>query len=309
MNIAIVGAGGVGGYFGGVLASTGYPVTLVARGAHRERILKHGLTIEKPDGNSFTTPVTTVDSSQINTQFDVVIVAVKGWQLTDSLPVIRKLCHANSVILPLLNGIEAPAVIKSALPGQQVLGGLCGIIAHIKEPGVIRHVGIDPFVTFGSYNSSSISEPVMQEIKTAFETSGVKASISDDIALSMWRKFLFICPLSAVTSVTRATIGQVRSIPQSRDMVEHCLDEVLAVGRANGIDLTSEHRAFMLKQFRESPEAGTTSMQRDIKDNHPSELETQVGSVVTLAKKLNVATPVLSFVYSALMPQEQASRS
>ena len=91
--------------------------------------------------------------------------------------------------------------------------------------------------------------------------------------------------------------------------VEHCLDEVLVVGRANGIDLTPEHRAFMLKQFSESPEAGTTSMQRDIMDNRPSELETQVGSVVSLAKKLNVATPVLSFVYSALMPQEQASRS
>ena len=125
----------------------------------------------------------------------------------------------------------------------------------------------------------------------------------------MWRKFIFICPLSAATSVTRATIGELHSIPESMQLFEQLLDETVAVGVASGIPLTSDHREHVVKQVSNSPKGGTTSMQRDIRDGKPSELETQAGAVLRLGEQHSVPTPAMSLVYRALLPQEIASRS
>ncbi len=320
MNIVVIGAGGVGGYFGGMLADAGADVTLVARGAHLQAIREHGLKIEHPDGRQSVVKVKTLDSTALDqatpnaSGTDLVLVAVKGSQLEQAAALVPKVCQPGALVLPLLNGISAPALLKCNLPDHEVLGGLCGIIAQIKEPGVIKHVGIEPFVTFGVMNfgnQSSATATVydaLQSIDSTFRQAQLKATIATDIQLSMWRKFIFICPLSAATSVTRATIGELRSIPESMQLFEQLLDETVAVGMASNVPLTPEHRDFVVKQVFKSPQDGTTSMQRDIRNGKPSELETQVGAVIELGREHGVPTPALSFARNALMPQEIASR-
>lgn len=309
LKIAVIGAGGVGGYFGGKLADAGCDVTLVARGAHLQAIQQQGLRIEDPDGNVSTREISTLDSNLgISGQADVIIIAVKGSQLEEAGQLAKSLCHSNTLILPLLNGISAPDVLNRGLPDQTVLGGLCGIIAQIGEPGLIKHVGIDPFVTFGLMQAQPSLDSRVADLKAAFENAGLKATVPEDISLSMWRKYLFICPLSAATSVSRVTIGEVRSTPESMHLLEQLVDETLAVGVAAGIPLTNEHRDSVITQVSKSPVDGTTSMQRDIRDGKPSELETQLGPVIALGKKHSVETPALSFAYSALKPQELLHR-
>lgn len=306
MRIVIVGSGGVGGYFGGVLAQAGYDVTLLARGDHLAAIKAHGLKIETPDGAVLNPPIKAIGLDDSIDPCDLVVVAVKGWQLDDAIPQIQKVSDENSVILPLLNGIDATDILRAGLSDRQVASGLCGIIAAIKEPGVISHIAVDPFLTFGVGSESNIPASSLEKIKSALETAGVNTQVSDDIELSMWQKFLFICPLSAVTSVARATIGKVRSIPETRELLHQCIDEVISVGCASEVELTDEHRCIVLEQIANAPEDGTTSMQRDIIGSRRSELETQLGAVINRGVAHGLSTPALSFAYSALLPQELA---
>ncbi len=308
MRVAIVGAGGVGGYFGGVLSQAGCDVTLLARGDHLAAIKARGLKVETPDGDVLTPPVKAIGLAESLDPCELVIVAVKGWQLDDAIPKIHKLSKKSSVILPLLNGIDATDVLRAGMPDRQVVYGLCGIISAIKEPGVIRHIAIDPFLTFGVESDSKIPQMSLEKIKAALDVSGVKVELSSNIQLALWKKFLFICPLSAVTSIARATIGKVRSIPETCELLHQCMDEVISVGQACQIKLTIEHRDEVLRMVANAPEDGTTSMQRDVTGARPSELETQLGAVIKLGKKHAVPTPALSFIYGALLPQELAVR-
>lgn len=312
MKIVVIGAGGVGGYFGGMLAAAGVDVTLVARGAHLQSIQQHGLRIEHPHGQQSKVELKTQDSTAASeaaaTDVDLVIVSVKGSQLEEAGELIHQLYNPGAMVLPLLNGITAPDILRQKLPNHQILGGLCGIIAQIKEPGVIKHVGIEPFITFGSIEHNTSLDERLKTIHSTFEQAQFKSTVADNIQLSMWRKFIFICPLSAATSVTRATIGELHSIPESMQLFEQLLDETVAVGVASGIPLTGDHRDHVVKQVSNSPKGGTTSMQRDIRDGKPSELETQAGAVLRLGEQYSVPTPAMSLVYRALLPQEIASR-
>ncbi len=307
MRVAIVGAGGVGGYFGGVLALAGQDVTLLARGDHLAAIKANGLKIETPTAELLAPKLTAIGDAEACEPCDLVIVAVKGWQLADVMDQIQRLSHERSVILPLLNGVSATDQLRAGLSNRQIASGLCGIIAALKAPGLIHHIAVDPFITFGVNDSAEVPPEELEKIKSTFETAGVTTKISDNISLSLWRKFLFICPLSAVTSVARATIGEVRSTVETSTLLHQCIDEVIEVGNALNIELSFEHRNEVLKQIDNAPAHGTTSMQRDIVGGRHSELETQLGAVIRLGKSCNLTTPALSFIYAALLPQESAS--
>lgn len=314
MKVAVLGAGGVGGYFGGMLAHAGHQVHFIARGQHLDAINANGLVIEKPDGDRLTVQVQASDSTTSATDADLLIVAVKGWQLESSLPLVSEICGPETVILPLLNGIDAPAMLAAGLPSATVLGGLCGIIAYIAEPAVIKHVAIDPFVIYGELENLTTFGPAIDrrqklaDIQQTLAAADFKATLSDDVRLAMWRKYLFICPLSAVTSLARASIGAVRDTPETRDQLFALIDETIAVGRAVGVELTTEHRDSVRQQIMDGPGQGTTSMQRDIQGGRPSELETQLGSLVRLALANKVEAPLATSFYGLLKPQENSAR-
>ncbi|MDH3714620.1 MAG: 2-dehydropantoate 2-reductase [Gammaproteobacteria bacterium] len=307
MHIAVLGAGGVGGYFGARLAQGGEDVVFVARGAHLEAMRADGLQIESPKGDFLLSPVKASDDTSGIGTVDMVLVAVKAWQLAEAIESIRPLLGPETAVVPLLNGVEAPGVIADALGAGHALGGLCGIIAYIDGPGRIKHVGIEPFVRLGEMDNSVSTR--VAHLREAFERSpGVEVDVPADIQAAVWRKFLFIAPVSGVGAVSRATFTAMRETPATRELIERAMREALEVGRAHGVDLDDEFLAAALAALDAAPPDGTTSMQRDIESGRRSELEAQTGAIVRLGAQYGVATPVNDVLYRCLLPLERRAR-
>ncbi|HJV05463.1 MAG TPA: 2-dehydropantoate 2-reductase [Actinomycetota bacterium] len=307
MRIAVVGAGAVGGYFGGRLAEAGEDVTFIARGAHLEAIRERGLEVRSTEGDFTIRPASATDDPGSVGPVDAVLVAVKAWQLPEAASGMRPMVEDRTAVVPLLNGIEAPDVLREALGPAPVLGGLCRILAHRSAPGRIDHTGFSPTIEFGELDGSRSERAVT--LLAAFERArGVEATLSDDIQRAMWMKLVFIAAMSAVGAATRAPIGVTRSIPETRDLLTRAFDEVRAVARARGVGLPEDLGSRLLGFVDALPEGEVTSMQRDVLAGRPSELEAQVGAVVRLGRKVGVPTPVHEILYATLLPQERRAR-
>ena len=307
MKIAVFGTGAVGGYFGGRLAQSEEEVIFIARGNHLQVMKKDGLKIDSISGDFIVQPVRATDNPEEAGIVDVVLVAVKAWQVPDAAAAMQPMVGPETVVIPLQNGVEAPSQLAAVLGQEHVLGGLCGLISYIVEPGHIRHAGTDPFIRFGEMdNSRSDRVELLQDV---FErTSGITASIPADIHAAMWQKFLLITAWSGLGAITRTPIGIFRSQPGTRQMLEQIIIEICAVARARDISLPGDVAAKTMKFLDALPSAGTASMQRDIMDGKPSELETQTGAVVRFGRKAGVETPVNTFIYNSLLPMEMRAR-
>ncbi len=307
MRIAIVGAGGVGGYFGGRLALAGHEVTFIARGTHLEAIRRSGLRVDSIDRNFIISPAQATDDIESVGPVDAVLVAVKSWQLPDAAVAMRPLVGPDTVVLPLLNGVEAADQLGAVLGTGHVLGGLCRIIATLEGPGHIRHGGLDPTIVFGELDNRRSNR--VQQLARALEGAGVAARIPPDVHVAIWEKFMLIATWSGIGAVTRAPIGVWRGLPGTRVMAASALEEVHAVAHARGIALAADRVTKTLEFLDSVPAAGTASMQRDVIEGRPSELEAQNGAVVRLGAEAGVPTPTHAFLYSSLLPQELAARA
>ena len=237
---------------------------------------------------------------------DVVLVAVKAWQVPEAAKHIQPLVGPETIVVPLENGVEAPSQLAAVLGAQHVLGGLCRIVSFIAGPGQIRHAAMEPYVAFGGLDNRPSERA--QRLRQAFERAEVAAEIPANIQVALWEKFLFIVSISGVGAVTRAPAGVTRSLPQTRQMLEQALREALAVGQAQGIPLPDEAVARIMAVFDSTAAGSTSSMQRDIMSGRPSELDYQTGTIVRLGQEAGVATPVHSFIYQSLLPQERRAR-
>ncbi len=307
MRVAVVGIGGVGGYFGGRLAQGGIETIFIARGATLDALRTRGLRVDSISGNFKIDPVNATDDPASVGPVDVVIFATKAWQIPEAAEKARPLIGENTVAVPLENGMEAPEQLVRALGREHVLGGLCAIVSYIVAPGHIRHAGIDPFIMFGELDNSR-SERV-ERLREAFERAGVRAEVPPDIHRSMWSKFLFIAPMSAIGALTRVPVGVWRSIHETRDLAVRALREVVAVAAARGVSLGDDAVERTLERYDALAAESTSSLQRDIMEGKPSELDAQVGAVVRMGRNVNVPTPVCEVLYAALLPQEQRARS
>jgi 2-dehydropantoate 2-reductase len=307
MRIAVFGTGGVGGYFGGRLAQAGEAVTFIARGEHLRAIREHGLRVDSLQGDFVIQPAqATADPARLG-PVDVVILGVKAWQVREAAEAMRPLVGPETFVVPLQNGVEAPDELASVLGREHVLGGFCRIIALIAGPGHIRHAGGQPYVAFGELDNRRTER--VERLRAAFSrAAGLTVEVPADIRAAMWEKFLTITSFSGVGAVTRAPIGVIRSVPQTREMMVGVMREIIAVANARGIPL-GEDAVQRVLAFRDGlPAASTASMQRDIMDGRPSELEWQSGAVVRLGREAGVATPLNAFIYHSLLPQELKAR-
>lgn len=307
MRIAIFGTGGVGGYFGGRLAQAGHDVTFLARGAHLRAIRDAGLRVTSTLGDFTVQPAQATDDPAEVGEVELVLVAVKAWQVADAAAAMRPMVGAETVVLPLQNGVEAPAQLAGVLGAGPVLGGLCRILSYVEGPGHIHHAGIEPYIALGEMDGAR-SERMARLVALLQAAEGIQAEAPADIRSALWAKFLLICPWSGVGAVTRAPIGVTRSLPGTRALLEGAMAEVAAVARGHGIALPEGIIARTLAFLDGLPEGGTASMQRDIAEGRPSELEAQNGAVVRLGAEVGVPTPVNSFLYHALLPQELQAR-
>ena len=308
MKFAIFGTGGVGGYFGGRLAQAGEDVTFIARGNHLSVIQQTGLSVDSIRGDFVVNPAKATDSPQSIGAVDVIILAIKAWQLDDAMIQMKPLVGENTLIVPLLNGIEHMETLVNAFGREHVLGGLCRISTFVADAGHIKHVGIDPFITFGELSGGK-SERVQKLYDVFKNLPGVTVQESENIELGMWEKYLFICAMSGVGAVTRQPVGGFRSIPESRAMFRRALEEVVLVANARGIGLTENSVQSVMDRIDQIQPDVMASMQKDILEGRPSELESQTGALVRMARAATVSVPTHEFIYASLLPMEKKARS
>jgi 2-dehydropantoate 2-reductase len=306
MRFVVFGTGGAGGYFGAQLALAGQHVVFIARGEHLKAIRSNGLRLETPTGNTVIQPAEATDEPAQLTDVDVVLLGVKAWQVTEAAQAIRPIIGPGTFVVPLQNGVEASSQLASVLGEEHVLCGLCGTLSWVAGPGHIRSVGGHNFIKFGELDNRC-SERV-ERLYQAFAQAGVKVEVPSDILKALWGKFLLVTSFGGVGAITRAPIGVTRAIPETRRLLEQCMEEVVAVARARGVAVAETAVPDSLKFLDTTPANATTSLQRDIADGKPSELEFWSGAVVRLGREIGISTPVHKLIYDCLLPQEMHAR-
>src|SRR5258708_34805235 len=235
MRIAIVGSGGVGGYFGGRLALAGNDVTFIARGEHLRALRWTGIRVDSIKGHFTVSPVlATDDPAQVN-NVDVVILGVKAWQISEAAHAMVPMIGAGTFVLPLQNGVEAFEQLAAVLGRDRVLGGLCKIVSYVVEPGHIQHADFEPFVAFGEWDNHPSDR--VAAFRETFTQAGVEAKVPADIEAAVWNKFLFIAGFSGVGAVTQSPAGGLRSLPQTRALMEQAMREIYEVAKPREITL------------------------------------------------------------------------
>lgn len=307
MRFAIMGSGGVGGYFGARLAEAGEDVVFIARGEHLAAMRSDGLRVTSFKGDVTIAPVRATDDPVEVGVVDAVIVSVKAWQLREAATGMRPLIGPETLVLPLENGVEAADTLAEVLGEGPVIDGLCAIVAWREAPGHIHHAGVDPVVRFAERDNRPSAR--VSRLQAAFAGArGLSVDIPDDIRAAVWGKFLFICAMSGIGSITRAPIGVSRQLDETRAVIERLIAEIEAVARARGVALAEDAASRTMGFIDGLPAESTASMQRDIMTGRPSELESQNGAVVRLGREAGVATPVNEVIYAALLPQERIAR-
>lgn len=306
MRIAIFGTGGAGGYFGAQLALAGEEVVFIARGEHLQAIREHGLRIETSTGETVVRSEATDDPTSVGA-VDAVLVGVKTWQVVDAAQAMKPMMTPETFVVPLQNGVEAATHLSAVLGKEHVLGGLCGTISRVVGPGRILSTGQTNFIKFGELDNYGSERA--GRLREAFERAGVKAEIPSDIQAAMWEKFIFVVPYGGVGAVSRAPVGVIRSLKETRRMLEQGMKEILMVARARQISLTDGIIERTMALVDALDQSATTSLQRDIIAGKRSELEAWNGAVVRLGREAGVAVPLHEFFYHSLLPQELRARA
>ena len=305
MRIAIFGTGGAGGYFGAHLARAGEQVTFIARGEHLQAIREQGLRVETAAGEIIVTSEATDDPARVGA-VDVVLVGVKTWQVTEAARAMRPMIGPQTFVVPLQNGVEAAAELATVLGAKHVLGGLCGTVSRVISPGYVLSIGETNFIKFGELDNHR-SERALR-LRQTFERAGVKAEVPSNIQAATWEKFIFVAPYGGMGAVTRAPAGVIRSLPETRRMLERGMREILEVASAHQVSLAEGIVEKSMRLIDSLAPDSTTSLQRDISAGKPSELEAWNGAVVRLGLEKGVPTPLHEFIYHSLLPSELRAR-
>jgi 2-dehydropantoate 2-reductase len=305
MNIAIIGTGGVGGYFGGKLAQAGNHVTFIARGEHLKAIRENGLQIKSIKGDFLIKPANVTDSIAEIVSPDLVILGVKAWQVKDIALQLKQVIKPDTTVLPFQNGVLAHEELLEVLQPQQVIAGLCRIFSKIEAPGVINHFGVEPEIVFGEVDNSKT--PRVENLHKVFESAGITSNIAGDILTELWKK-LMIIGSGGLLALTRSTYGEVRENKETRELMHLLLQEIFQVSAKAGAHIEPQFVDKTMNYIDTYPYDAATSLARDIWSGKPSEIEYQNGTVARMGEKLGVSVPVNKFVYHCLLPMERKSR-
>jgi len=307
MRIAIMGTGGVGGYFGGLLARAGEEVTFIARGEHLRAIQENGLRVESVHGDFTVAPAQATDDPTAAGAVDLVLFATKTYHIDDAVRTMRPLVGPQTAILPLQNGVDASERVAAILGPDPVLGGVTYVSSYRAAPGLIHQISQFRRIVVGELNGQVT--PRAEAIVAVLARAGATAELSTDINKIRWSKFAFIAPFSGVGGVTRASAGEIMACPETRAMLQQAVREVEAVARAHGIQLDEDVVPKTLEFCEGLAPDLTASMQRDIILGKPSELESMIGVIVRQGAELHVPVPVFEFLYAALLPQERRAQN
>lgn len=301
MKIAVIGSGGVGGFYGFKLQQAGHDVTFVARGAHLRAMQEGGLHIEGDNGElQSLKKVKVTDDIRSLDRPDIILIAVKLWDLESIAQELQAIAGPDTAVLSLQNGVIKDHVLRRVFGEAAVIGGVGYVATTIGRPGVIRQTGALQRVTLGEYDGVH-RERSAQLVKSFAET-GVDALLADDIQRVLWEKYVFLVGLSSMTCLTHLTIGPIRESEGSRGVLRSVIAEGVQVGRALGVRLPEDYADECMKLVDNLPYTMTSSMFHDLEKGNRIELPWLGGGVVSLAKEAGVDAPVNTLIANALSP-------
>ncbi len=301
MRIAVMGAGSVGGYLGGMLARGGHDVSLMVRGAHLEAIRERGLRVVR-DHEEFTVHCVATDDPGEVGSVDLALLTTKTYQNVVSIPAMAPLVAPDTTVLCLQNGVDSYVGVAERFGPERVMPGCVYIEAGTEGPGVVRQSGDVVRVVFGEVDGSLSQRG--KAIEDALLSSGIPAELTSDIRTGLWSKFLFIATMAGTTAMARERLAELMSRPEWREVVVGCLREIEAAGRANGVNFPADIHETTLAYIEANLEDLQASLHTDVMAGRPLELETFAGAVVRAGRAAGVSTPINDVIYAMLKPLE-----
>jgi 2-dehydropantoate 2-reductase len=304
MRIAIVGAGGVGGYFGGRLAAAGADVAFLARGAHLAAMRARGLRITSPKGDLHLPRVTAESDPRAIGPVDVAFFAVKLYDTDDAVALLPPLVGPHTVVVGFQNGVETVASLTRAVGASHTAGGVSYVSAVITEPGVIKHTAMDHLI-FGMPDGSP--SPQLEALLEACRPAGFQSTLSRDITVDIWTKFVRLSVFSGMTAATRSTIGVIVNDPELLEMLKAAVRETLAVAHAKGVAVASSIDEDVAAAYKALPPRAKASMLEDLERGRRIELPWLSGAVARIGREVGVPTPIHTFINAVLKPHIHGS--
>ncbi len=299
MKIAVMGVGGVGGYFGGLLARAGHPVTFIARGAHLAAIREHGLRVESTLDGTFTVQCQAVEDTTGANLADLVLFTVKMYHNPQAIEAIRPIVGPDTVVLTLQNGIDNGEQLAQAFGRPPVMIGSAYLEGRIKEPGVVTQGG-PGMAAFGEMEPGVT--PRGQRLLEVFRAAGWRVDLREDMAGMLWKKFASIAGAAAVCAAANCVYEEMRSIPETRALIKGAVEEVLAIGRARGAPIMDDSLESAMALMDRFPAQGRASLAKDFLAGNRVELEGLTGTVVRMGREVGVSTPINGALYAILKP-------
>jgi 2-dehydropantoate 2-reductase len=300
MRIAVIGAGGTGGFFGGVLAKSGREVVFITRGPHLEAMRRRGLTLKSRLVGEFAQPVQATDDPHSVGPVDLILFCVKTYDTVAAAEQMRPLIGPQTVILPMQNGVESAERIAQVVGSGPVLGGVAYVFSSIEAPGVVAQTAGPGRLLFGELSGGT--SPRTERLLPVFAAAGIAAELRSDIRLALWEKFVNICAASGVTALTRLPIGAILACAETSALFRGTMEEVEAVGRACGIDLPVGIVDQLSAFFANLEPWARGSLAHDLATGRRLELEALNGAVVRLGRAHGLPTPLNFVIYAALKP-------
>ncbi|HEV8584370.1 MAG TPA: ketopantoate reductase family protein [Methylomirabilota bacterium] len=305
MRIAIVGAGGVGGYFGAKLARAGESVVVLARGPHLDAIRRDGLRVRSAVDGEFTAKVDAVDSFAGQPPVDMVLFCVKSFDTRSAAEALRPVLGPATGVVSLQNGVDNEEAIDEVLGPGRALGGVAFIFSTIEAPGVIAHTLLGRIV-FGELDGR-VSERATR-LRDALAAAGVPVELSTEVRRALWEKYLMIAAQAGTTGLTREPIGVIRETPETWRLYRHIVEELAALARAAGVALPADVVEKIMKAAAGLAPGARSSLHHDLVHGKRLELEALHGHAVRLGERLGIPTPSVFAVYAALKPHAAGGR-
>lgn len=298
MKIFIVGSGGVGGYFGGLLAKADNDVAFVARGNHFKEIKKNGLKIKSVTGNFIIMPAQVIKSISDIKNPDLIIFTIKTYDTESAVKELSKVVKQNTIVLTFQNGVDNDLKIKEVLKNNKVCPGVAYIISAKTKPGLIEQTGGMRKLIFGDRNKPQ--NPRLKEIQQLMKNADINSELSNDITRDLWKKFIFISAFSGMTAVCRSPIGKVLQNPLAKSLYETCIKETISVAKAMKVNLESDIFAKTMKISKNTAPKSKSSLLVDIENKRRNEIEAINGTIVKYAREYNIDVPINKLIYTSI---------
>lgn len=302
MKIGVMGTGGIGGYFGGLLARAGMDIHFVARGKHLQAIQEEGLQVVSNQGSFRVMIHATSEPHEIG-PVDLLLFCVKSFDTSDALRFVAPMVEDDTIILSLQNGIDNVQKISAHYGEERALAGTCYVEASIAAPGVIAHVGKPGRIVFGE-DAKRSSDKALKILET-FQQAQIDTELSNDIEQVLWSKFLFICAIHGVSTLSRAPLGLVLSCGETRELVVGVMHEVEVLARTKGVSLPDQVLADSVALAESYNKKFKCSMLRDLEWRRSMEIEALNGMVVKMGKEVGIETPLNQAIYACLKLENQ----